>query len=56
MSAADPSSDWNAPVEHWGNYEEPPELMAAASLLKDQAALIKVFMILALACSISMYS
>lgn len=22
MGAADPSSDWNAPAEHWGNYEE----------------------------------
>ncbi|XP_017279694.1 metadherin a isoform X2 [Kryptolebias marmoratus] len=42
MAAADPSSDWNAPVEHWGNYEEPPVLMAAASLPKDQAALTKV--------------
>ncbi|KAG7235583.1 hypothetical protein INR49_002507, partial [Caranx melampygus] len=24
MAAVDPSSDWNAPAEHWGNYEEPP--------------------------------
>uniref|UniRef100_A0A3Q3XKS4 Uncharacterized protein n=1 Tax=Mola mola TaxID=94237 RepID=A0A3Q3XKS4_MOLML len=22
MATVDPSSDWNAPVEHWGNYEE----------------------------------
>lgn len=22
MGAVDTSSDWNAPVEHWGNYEE----------------------------------
>ncbi|XP_037548678.1 metadherin a [Nematolebias whitei] len=42
MAATDPSSDWNAPVEHWGNYEEPPVLMPAASLSKPPAALIKV--------------
>lgn len=23
VAAADPCSDWNAPAEHWGNYEEP---------------------------------
>lgn len=35
MTAADPSSDWNAPVEHWGNYEEPPVLVTAAPLQKE---------------------
>ncbi|XP_005797511.1 protein LYRIC-like isoform X1 [Xiphophorus maculatus] len=39
--AADSSSDWNAPAEHWGNYEEPPipvvaAVAAAATLQKDQ--------------------
>ncbi|XP_043995388.1 metadherin a [Gambusia affinis] len=29
--AADSSSDWNAPAEHWGNYEEPPVLVVAAA-------------------------
>lgn len=23
VGAADPSSDWNAPTEVWGNYDEP---------------------------------
>ncbi|KAM9838613.1 metadherin a [Aulostomus maculatus] len=36
VAATDPSSDWNAPVEHWGNYEEPPVTMAPAPLLKQQ--------------------
>ncbi|XP_008420290.1 metadherin a [Poecilia reticulata] len=43
-TAADSSSDWNAPAEHWGNYEEPPAPVvvaataaaAAATLQKDQ--------------------
>lgn len=35
-AAADPSSDWNAPAEHWGNYEEPPVLVAPAPLKKEQ--------------------
>ncbi|PWA15149.1 hypothetical protein CCH79_00008765, partial [Gambusia affinis] len=30
-TAADSSSDWNAPAEHWGNYEEPPVLVVAAA-------------------------
>ncbi|KAK5610607.1 hypothetical protein CRENBAI_002583 [Crenichthys baileyi] len=34
--AADSTSDWNAPAEHWGNYEEPPVLVAAATLQKEQ--------------------
>ncbi|KAM4725867.1 metadherin a [Anableps anableps] len=34
--AADSTSDWNAPAEHWGNYEEPPVLVGAATLQKDQ--------------------
>ncbi|XP_018553528.1 metadherin a isoform X3 [Lates calcarifer] len=38
MAAADPSSDWNAPAEHWGNYEEPPVLMTPAPPLKEQPA------------------
>lgn len=24
MAATDPSSDWNAPAEHWGNYDGVP--------------------------------
>ncbi|XP_008299232.1 metadherin a isoform X2 [Stegastes partitus] len=36
MAAADPSSDWNAPAEHWGNYEEPPVLVTPAPLQKEQ--------------------
>uniref|UniRef100_A0A8C6NVK9 Metadherin a n=1 Tax=Nothobranchius furzeri TaxID=105023 RepID=A0A8C6NVK9_NOTFU len=36
-----PVSDWNAPAEHWGNYEEPSVLVAAASLQKDQTVPIK---------------
>lgn len=36
MAAVDPSSDWNAPVEHWGNYEEPPMLMTPAPVQKEQ--------------------
>lgn len=38
ISSVDPSSDWNAPVEHWGNYEEPPVLVPQATLLKEQPA------------------
>lgn len=36
MAAADPSSDWNAPLEHWGNYEEPPLLVTPAPPSKEQ--------------------
>ncbi|XP_041867330.1 metadherin a isoform X2 [Melanotaenia boesemani] len=42
MSAADPSSDWNAPAEHWGNYEEPPLFKASSLLQKDQPVPKKV--------------
>ncbi|XP_029022501.1 metadherin a isoform X2 [Betta splendens] len=44
MAAADPSCDWNAPAEHWGNYEEPPVLMTPAPLakLKEQPEPSKV--------------
>ncbi|XP_038142974.1 metadherin a isoform X2 [Cyprinodon tularosa] len=35
-AAVDSASDWNAPAEHWGNYEEPPILVAAETLQKDQ--------------------
>ncbi|XP_071378206.1 metadherin a isoform X1 [Centroberyx affinis] len=42
MAAADPSSDWNAPVEHWGNYEEAPVLATPAAPAKDQPAPNKV--------------
>lgn len=30
MAGVDPSSDWNAPAEHWGNYEEPPVVVTPA--------------------------
>lgn len=43
MAAADPSSDWNAPVEHWGNYEEPPVLVTPAPVQKEQPVPNKVF-------------
>lgn len=36
MAAADPSSDWNAPLEHWGNYEEPNLLVTPALPPKEQ--------------------
>lgn len=44
-TAADSSSDWNAPAEHWGNYEEPPvpvvaAAAAAATLQKDQTKVL----------------
>ncbi|XP_072225972.1 metadherin a isoform X4 [Leuresthes tenuis] len=42
MNAADPSSDWNAPVEHWGNYEVPPVPVAPAPLQRDQPVPSKV--------------
>ncbi|KAM6899552.1 metadherin a [Xenentodon cancila] len=42
MAAADTGSDWNAPVEHWGNYEEPPVLVEPAPLQKDPPAPNKV--------------
>ncbi|XP_072303939.1 metadherin a [Eucyclogobius newberryi] len=42
MTAVDPSSDWNAPVEHWGNYEEPPTVEPAAFPLKEQPGIIKL--------------
>ncbi|KAM9384653.1 metadherin a [Pholidichthys leucotaenia] len=42
IAAADPSSDWNAPAEHWGNYEEPPVLVTPAPLLKEQPLPTKV--------------
>lgn len=40
MAAADPSSDWNAPVEHWGNYEE--VVVMPAPPPKEQTAPNKV--------------
>lgn len=43
MAAADPSSDWNAPVEHWGNYEDPPVLVTPAPVQKEQPVPNKVF-------------
>ncbi|KAM4539379.1 metadherin a isoform 1-T1 [Odontesthes bonariensis] len=42
MTAGDPSSDWNAPVEHWGNYEVPPVPVAPAPLQRDQPVPSKV--------------
>ncbi|XP_060948456.1 metadherin a isoform X2 [Limanda limanda] len=42
QAAADSASDWNAPAEHWGNYEEPPVLVKAAAPLKEQPAPNKV--------------
>ncbi|XP_034400710.1 metadherin a isoform X2 [Cyclopterus lumpus] len=42
MAAVDPSSDWNAPDEHWGHYEEPPLLVTPAPPLKEQPVPNKV--------------
>ncbi|XP_023134550.2 metadherin a isoform X1 [Amphiprion ocellaris] len=36
MATADPSSDWNAPEDYWGNYEAPPVLVTQAPLQKEQ--------------------
>ncbi|KAG7501294.1 LYRIC-like isoform X2 [Solea senegalensis] len=41
-AAADPTSDWNAPAEHWGNYEEPFLLVKPAPLPKEQPVHNKV--------------
>ncbi|CAL1584724.1 unnamed protein product [Knipowitschia caucasica] len=38
----DPTSDWNAPLEHWGNYEEPPPVEPPAFALKEQPGIIKL--------------
>lgn len=46
MAAVDPSSDWNAPLEHWGNYEEAPVLATPAPPLKEQPVPNKVSLIL----------
>ncbi|XP_028317410.1 metadherin a isoform X4 [Gouania willdenowi] len=42
ISAVDPCSDWNAPSEHWGNYEEPLMLGTPAPPLKEKPALNKI--------------
>ncbi|AWP21616.1 putative protein LYRIC-like [Scophthalmus maximus] len=36
LAAGDNASDWNAPAEHWGNYEEPPVLVTPAPPPKQQ--------------------
>ena len=37
LVAVDPSSDWNAPTELWGNYEEPAvDTSAPAAALVSQ--------------------
>nr|XP_019957588.1 PREDICTED: protein LYRIC isoform X2 [Paralichthys olivaceus] len=41
-AAADSTSDWNAPAEHWGNYEEPPVLVTPSAPLKEQPAPNKI--------------
>lgn len=42
MAAVDTGSDWNAPEEHWGHYEEPPVLVTAAPSVKEQPVPNKV--------------
>uniref|UniRef100_A0A3P8YHH9 Metadherin a n=1 Tax=Esox lucius TaxID=8010 RepID=A0A3P8YHH9_ESOLU len=37
ITAADPSSDWNAPTELWGNYEEPSAVVDSAPRPQDSA-------------------
>ncbi|KAF7668379.1 hypothetical protein LDENG_00017780 [Lucifuga dentata] len=41
-AAVDPSSDWNAPAEPWGNYEEASVLETPAPPLKEQPVPNKV--------------
>ncbi|XP_061786836.1 metadherin a isoform X3 [Nerophis lumbriciformis] len=41
VTPVDSTSDWNAPVEHWGNYEEPP-VTATLVQRKDKTILNKV--------------
>ncbi|XP_026203221.1 metadherin a isoform X2 [Anabas testudineus] len=36
LAAVDPGSDWNAPTEHWGNYEESPVLISPGPLPKPK--------------------
>uniref|UniRef100_A0A7N8XA14 Metadherin a n=1 Tax=Mastacembelus armatus TaxID=205130 RepID=A0A7N8XA14_9TELE len=40
----EPLSDWNAPTEHWGNYEDPPVIVTQAPPLKDLPAPNKVLL------------
>nr|XP_020452996.1 protein LYRIC isoform X1 [Monopterus albus] len=42
MATVDPSSDWNAPAEHWGNYEDPLVLVTQAPPPKEQPVPSKV--------------
>ncbi|XP_042362429.1 metadherin a isoform X2 [Plectropomus leopardus] len=42
IAAVDPSSDWNAPEVHWGNYEEPPLLVTPVPPVKEQPVPNKV--------------
>ncbi|XP_057684378.1 metadherin a isoform X2 [Corythoichthys intestinalis] len=41
-NGADPGSDWNAPAEHWGNYEEPPVAIVLLTQLMERPSAIKV--------------
>lgn len=41
-AAVDASSDWNAPEEHWGHYEESPMLVTPAPPQKEQPVPNKV--------------
>ncbi|XP_077404765.1 metadherin a [Vanacampus margaritifer] len=41
-NGVDPSSDWNAPAEHWGNYEEPPVVTRPMTQLKERTLPNKV--------------
>ncbi|KAM6974553.1 metadherin a isoform 2-T2 [Tautogolabrus adspersus] len=41
-ASVDASSDWSAPAEHWGNYEEPPVLLTSAPPPKEQPVSHKV--------------
>lgn len=42
MASIDPSSDWNAPAEHWGNYNEVSALPKPPA--KGQSAANKVML------------
>ncbi|XP_069050927.1 metadherin a [Lepisosteus oculatus] len=42
LSSVDPTSDWNAPAELWGNYEEEPEAQTPAQPQEPETELQKV--------------
>ncbi|MBN3315303.1 LYRIC protein, partial [Atractosteus spatula] len=45
LSSVDPTSDWNAPAELWGNYEEEPEAQTPAQPQEPETELQKLFLL-----------